>query len=362
MQLYVCILTGDDIMERFLPFVTGLTVSLAVIPLIIVLAKKFSIIDRPNGRKIHKKPIPLLGGLGLFMGFITSILIYLPMDTKMIGFVISSFIIVVLGILDDIYDIKARKKLVIQVFCSLIVIVAGIRVDLGHYIAANTGIAYLVDIVISLCWIIGIINALNLIDGLDGLAGGVSLVAAVGFIFISVEGYIIAVALAGAILGFLAYNRNPAKIFMGDTGSTFLGFTLGVLSIMSVNVPTNMASLIAPIIILAVPIFDTGVSISRRIIQKRSIFDPDKEHLHHKLLAMGLNQKKTVFIMNTMAFFSMAVGVIINRMNYFTLGLYIIGFLMAVGILMSVASVIQTRLSFELAVSKKEKLNATSDG
>jgi len=262
-------------------FVIAFLISLLGMPLVIKFANKNGIVDKPNGRKIHKKPVPLLGGAAIFIGFIVPFVIFSKVDLRVISIAIASAVLVVLGMFDDIYDIKAKKKLAVQILCSALVVGAGIRVNISEYITDNIYLAFLIDGLISMCWIIGIINAINLIDGLDGLAGGVSFIASIAFIIILERegldyiGYAIALPLAGAILGFLFYNFYPAKVFMGDMGSTFIGFLLAILSIIALDIPKNPASMVAPIIILAVPIFDTGLAILRRMIipQKVSVLN-----------------------------------------------------------------------------------------
>ena len=336
-------------MENLGAFVIAFLISLLGMPLVIKFANKNGIVDKPNDRKIHKKPVPLLGGTAIFIGFIIPFVIFSNIDFKIISIAVASTILVAVGMFDDIYDVKAKKKLVIQILCSALVVVAGIRVNISEYITANVYLAFLIDGLISICWIIGIINAVNLIDGLDGLAGGVSLIASIAFIIILERegldyiGYIIALSLAGAILGFLLYNFYPAKVFMGDMGSTFIGFLLSILSIISLDIPEKPASVVAPIIILAVPILDTGLAILRRIALRQSLFSADKNHFHHRLVAKGFSQRQAVAIIYSLAVLAALVGVIVNVKRWFYFGVVVIVNLIFIGILLNVNIFVKAR-------------------
>lgn len=336
-------------MKNLWAFVIAFLISLLLMPLVIKFANKNGIVDKPNGRKIHKKPVPLLGGAAIFIGFIIPFVMFSNIDFKIISIVVASAILVVVGMFDDIYDIKAKKKLVMQIVCSALVVVAGIRVNVSEYITDNVYLAFLIDGLISICWIIGIINAVNLIDGLDGLAAGVSLIASIAFIVVlgrngsNYIGYIIALSLAGAILGFLLYNFYPAKVFMGDMGSTFIGFLLAVLGIIALDIPENPASIVAPIIILAVPIFDTGLAILRRIAQRQPLFSADKNHLHHRLITKGFSQRQAVFIIYGLAVLAALVGVIVDIKQYFYFGVIVIVTLVFIGILLNVNIFVKAR-------------------
>lgn len=348
-------------------FITAFLISLIGIPPIIWFANKNGIVDKPNSRKVHNKPVPLLGGTVIFIAFAVPFLVFAGLNVKTISIIFCSVILVTLGLLDDIYDIGAKKKLIVQICCSIIAVAAGIKVNIGEYITENATIAFLVDGIISICWIIGIINAVNLIDGLDGLAGGVSIIASIAFVFIlkgkssNSMGYIMALSLAGSVLGFLFYNFYPAKIFMGDMGSTFIGFLLAVLGIVSLDVPDNPASIWAPIIILGVPIFDTGLTILRRVVHKKPLFCPDKNHLHHCIMARGFTQKQTVLIMYGFALLAALVGVVVAKGEHFYAGLVVIGLLIALGILMSCSIFTKIKRFIvnktEIAVTKDKEMH-----
>lgn len=353
-------------MKNLWAFVIAFLVSLLGMPLVIKFANKNGIVDKPNGRKIHKKPVPLLGGAAIFIGFIIPFVMFSNIDFKVISIVVASAILVVVGMFDDIYDIKAQKKLAVQILCSVLVVGAGIRVNISGYITDNVYLAFLIDGLISMCWIIGIINAVNLIDGLDGLAGGVSLIASIAFIVVlgrngsNYIGYIIALSLAGAILGFLFYNFYPAKVFMGDMGSTFIGFLLAVLGIIALDIPENPASIVAPIIILAVPIFDTGLAILRRIAQRQPLFSADKNHLHHRLITKGFSQRQAVFIIYSLAVLAALVGVIVDVKRWFYFGVVVVVALIFIGILLNVNIFVKARYGKtygEIAFTKDKQMH-----
>ena len=310
---------GDIAIAFLLAFITTFVVT----PHTMRLAKKVGAIDIPNDRRVNKKPMPRLGGLAVISGFFVSI-IYLFITTsiegklnlfgqenyyiKMIGFFVG---IVVLGItcyIDDVKGIPSLVKLASQIIASIIVVVCGIRIE-NISIPFTQGkivISEVFSYIITICWIVGITNAINLIDGLDGLSSGVTLISCLSLLMVfALNGspliaIVLITALAGALVGFLPFNFSPAKTFIGDTGSNFMGFSLAIISILGVAKTYTALVLIAPIIILGMPIFDTIFAIFRRIIKGKSIkavFKPDKGHLHHKLMSKGYTQKQAVLIM-----------------------------------------------------------------
>jgi len=345
--------------ETLYPFITAFATTVLLIPLIIVFAKKRNLVDKPNSRKIHKQPVPLMGGLGIYLGFITAIFSFIRISTPIIVFLISCTILMIVGLIDDLYNIRANMKLVVHIVCALLVILSGSRIHVFSRFIQDPIIVLLCDSAVTLIWIIGIINAINLVDGLDGLAGGISIIAALGFAFVA--GYqqnslelTLSFILAGATLGFLVYNLNPAKIFMGDAGSTLLGFTLAILSISSANASNEATSLCIPVIILAVPIFDTGVSILRRLLRGQGIFVADKDHLHHKLLERGFNQKNAVAIMDGLAVAAGVAGMTIYFIRNFTAGLFIIIALLVLGFYISIKNTVFFRVKSELVAAKQK--------
>ena len=195
------------IVKMFIPFFIAFIISVIIMPLIIKFAKKYDIVDQPGERKIHKEPTPLLGGLGIFIAFIIPLLIFTTISSKTIVIALCLSSITLFGILDDIYDIRANRKLFVQIIFSALVVIFGARVGIGQFVTTNLFIANAIDIILSIIWIIGIINAINLIDGVDGLAGGVTLISSIGFLLVGLMSddrlvSLMSSLLAGAVLGF----------------------------------------------------------------------------------------------------------------------------------------------------------------
>ena len=286
-------------------------ISFSATPTVIALAHKIKAIDIPKDeRRVHKKPIPLIGGLAIFYGFVISVLCFAVIDRQVMGLLLGSVIIVTVGVIDDMRDLSAKLNLLFQIVAAAIVIYFGVEIEyVANPFAKWFGPQYinlgLWSIPITMIWIIGVTNAVNLIDGLDGLACGVSTIASVALLSMTLlsqnlNAAIITAALAGAGFGFLPYNFNPAKIFMGDTGSTFLGFVLACISIQGIMKMYALISIAVPVLILGLPIFDTLFAIMRRIAKKKPVMAPDRGHLHHRLLDMGFSQRQTVTILYTL--------------------------------------------------------------
>ena len=271
-------------------------------------AHKVGAIDVPkDARRMHKKPIPRLGGLAIYGGFLCSILIFGQLDETMLCVLLGAAIIVALGIFDDVLALGAKLKFVVQIVAAAIPVCIG-DLQIGLFTTLNplsdTPIVHLgiLAVPVTIIWIVGITNAVNLIDGLDGLAVGVSSIAAITMLAVALLTgnmpiAITMAALAGACIGFMPYNLNPAKIFMGDTGSTFLGYMLATVSIMGLFKFYAVISFAVPFLILGLPIFDTANAIIRRVAAGRSPMSPDRGHVHHKLIDMGFNQKQAVAIL-----------------------------------------------------------------
>ena len=296
-----------SILSLILCFSMAFAISLALTPAVTSLAYKIGAIDVPKDkRRVHKKPIPRLGGLAIYYGFLISVVFFCNMDKQLIGIIAGSLLIVGIGILDDVMQLRASVKFVVQIIAALIVAYCDVRVKaISMPIPfVDGGILSLgvLSVPITVLWIVGVTNAVNLIDGLDGLAVGISSIATFSLFFIAILAgepivAILAAALAGSCLGFLPYNFNPAKIFMGDTGSTFLGYMLSIICIQGLFKGYVIISFIVPFLILGLPIFDTVYAILRRIKNKKPIMSPDRGHLHHRLIDMGLSQKQTVAVM-----------------------------------------------------------------
>ena len=312
----------------FLALAVAFLISFSATPAVIALANKIKAIDIPKDeRRVHKKPIPLIGGLAIFYGFVVSVLCFAVIDEITMGILIGSLIMVTVGIIDDIRDLPAKVKLLFQIIAALIA--AGFGVNIGYI--ANPfsqwfGPLYInlgwMAVPITVIWIVGVTNAVNLIDGLDGLAVGISSIASVALLALTIFSQnlntaIMTAALAGAGFGFLPYNFNPAKIFMGDTGSTFLGFVLACISVQGLMKMHALISFAVPVLILGLPIFDTLFAIIRRLLTGRSIMAPDRGHLHHRLLDMGFSQKQTVAILYTLTSILCLTAVVMSLKDTF---------------------------------------------
>lgn len=299
----------------FWAFAVALLVSMVVMPAVILLAQRTGAMDAPNARKVHKKPIPRIGGLGIYAGFMAAIIfvaVKFGLDgeqlKEIVGLIVSGSLIVALGLLDDYKNLPAKVKLGGQILAAaVLVLIFDVRIDFvtdpyGEYIYFdNFPIPYLA-IPVTMFWLVGLTNTVNLIDGLDGLAAGVASIASFTIMLIALEQNLILVAvltaaLAGAAVGFLKYNFNPAKIFMGDTGSMFLGFMLAGISVTGAVKSVAAIALVVPIFALGLPILDTTFAIVRRIRGGVPIFKPDKGHLHHRLLSVGFTQRQAVLLM-----------------------------------------------------------------
>ena len=309
---------GDIAIAFLLAFITAFVAT----PYTIRLARKVGAVDIPNDRRINKKTMPRLGGLAVIAGFLISE-IYLVvsmilenkinfsddnLNTKLLGILSGVVVLGIVCYIDDVKNIKPLVKLTGQLVAAMIVVASGVVINnftipfKENSIIINEVLSYIITVI----WIIGITNAINLSDGLDGLSSGITLLSCISLIIVfSLNGspliaIVLITALAGAILGFLPYNFNPAKTFIGDVGSNFMGFMLSVISIMGVAKTYTAIVLIAPILVLALPILDTIWAIIRRIVKTRSlkgVFKADKGHLHHKLVARGYTQKQTVLIL-----------------------------------------------------------------
>ncbi|MEY7999315.1 MraY family glycosyltransferase [Clostridium sp. Mt-5] len=281
--------------------------SAVITPLVRKYAIKLRIMDVPkDNRRVHTKPVPLLGGIAIYISFVVTLVLKVgKLTNSETGLILGSTIIVIGGFLDDKFNIKPWCKLLFQLAATLILIIYGVKIVLitnpfsGLYQFVNLG---MMSIPLTLIWVVGITNALNLIDGLDGLAAGIAFISSITIFIIALlngrnEAAILTIILSGAIIGFLPYNFNPASIFMGDTGAQLLGFLLAAISIEGAVKSAAAFSIAVPILALGIPIYDTLFAMIRRKINGRPIMQADRGHLHHRLLDMGLTQKQAVAIM-----------------------------------------------------------------
>jgi len=308
-------------MQYFLYILGSFLVTLGLVPLIKKLAFKVGAVDNPCQRKVHCKPMPRLGGLAIYIGFIAMVLISQPINQQILGLVLGSTIIAILGVVDDIKDISPKVKLAGQILAACVLVAFNIDVDyITHPFATGVVPLGYLSVPVTVLWVVGITNAVNLIDGLDGLAAGISTIAA---LTLAMVGYTqgqflmvtLALMLAASTLGFLKYNFYPAQIFMGDSGSMFLGFNLSALAIMGFVKSITIISVFVPILILGIPIFDTLFAIIRRYFNGQPIFKADKEHLHHCLLNKGFSHKQTVLVIYTINLLLAGTGVLLTHLT-----------------------------------------------
>ena len=298
-----------------LPAIAGVAAALAAAlliafiatPVVKSLAERVGAVDVPKDeRRMHDHPIPRMGGLAIFLGFLLSSLVFVPLSQSMRGMLLGAILIVILGIFDDIYALPALPKLLVQIVAALIAVFHGnvIQVISNPNILSDNPYWVLGawSVPVSVIWIVAITNAVNLIDGLDGLAVGVAAISSLTMLVIAmlVSENVVALtmaALAGGCIGFMPYNQNPAKIFMGDTGSTFLGFVLATVSIQGLFKFYTIISFAVPFLMLGLPLFDTCFAILRRLSKGQNPMSPDRSHVHHRLIDMGFSQKQAVGIL-----------------------------------------------------------------
>ncbi|MBR3623430.1 MAG: undecaprenyl/decaprenyl-phosphate alpha-N-acetylglucosaminyl 1-phosphate transferase [Selenomonadaceae bacterium] len=305
---------------------TGMT--LIFTPMVIALAKKTNAMDEPDARKVHKEPVARIGGMAIFVSFmLTTGMAFLFYDFsaeasyEILGLIAAGSFIFIVGIIDDYFNIPAKLKLLGQIVAALILTV-GFDVKIEFITDPFGDYLFLEQFAIPLTcfWLVGLTNTVNLIDGLDGLAAGVVIIAAFTIFLVAFEQNVFLIALltstiAGSALGFLYYNFNPAKIFMGDSGSMFLGFMLAGISIIGAVKSAATIALIVPILALGLPIMDTAFAIIRRYRGGVPIFKPDRGHLHHRLLDLGFTQKQAVLLMYVISALLGLSAVTLNEVN-----------------------------------------------
>lgn len=272
--------------------------SFVLTPIAKKISQKLNLIDIPDKRKVHNGSVPRGGGLAIYVSFILAVLVIGNFDKEILGFLISSFIIVTLGLFDDKFGLRATHKFLVQSLAAIVAIYFGIQINMDLFLVGHLAKYSVLSLPLTFFWIVGVTNAINIIDGLDGLAAGVSTIAAfavatVAFLSGSETVGLLALVLGFSALGFLPHNFK-SRIFMGDSGSLFLGFSLATLSIIGSLKLAAAFSLIVPFTILLIPIFDTLFAIIRRIIRRKSIFEGDKRHFHHRLLDLGFSPLQAV--------------------------------------------------------------------
>ncbi len=316
-------------MILFFVFVISVAISIALIPVLMRFAGHLNMVDEPGGRKVHAVAIPRCGGVGLAVGAIIAILLYVPVQREIVSLIVGSCIIVLFGLLDDRYELNYKWKFLGQFLAVFGVMAGGIYISFLPFSGLETG-SFFLTIPLTVFFAIGVINAVNLSDGLDGLAAGIMLMtfAAIAFLAINVDGLAvaaIALAVAGGIAGFLWFNTHPAVVFMGDTGSQFLGFMAAFLAVyltQDINQALNPA---LPLLLLGLPILDTLTVMVRRIRAGRSPFSPDKTHIHHRLMEYGFTHAEAVGLIYLLQSLFLASALVFRYASDFVvIGTYLI--------------------------------------
>lgn len=339
------------ILSIFVPFL----LSLFLTPLMMVIAKKKNIVDMPNVRKSHNKPIPLLGGVAILIAVTLSIAAFASYTSVLIKITLIGAIIGVslIGLIDDIIALSAKRRLFVLIIQALIVYLGCIQFYTIAHI--NTLFMEIVFGAFVVLWIVAVTNAVNFSDGLDGLSSYLTIIASISFAILfalqerTVFSLPIALSVSGAVAGFLTYNRNPAMIFMGDAGSMLLGFVLGLLSIVSTAKEDTILSLVVPIFILLVPIADMLTSILRRIIIRRPVMKPDKMHFHHVLNEKINNHLFVAIVLSLFQIVCAAFGILV-----FVFKIYLTGFIVlaAIFIILIIFTIITS-----LTIRKRQEQN-----
>ncbi|MCX7748907.1 MAG: undecaprenyl/decaprenyl-phosphate alpha-N-acetylglucosaminyl 1-phosphate transferase [Clostridia bacterium] len=311
-------------MKFVFAFLVVFIIVYVLIPALKKVALKVGFVDRPTGRKKHKRPVPLLGGLGIFIGFVFTYSIFIrPINKEFISILAAASLILIIGLIDDWFKTKGKEfpvlpRLVIQILAAVMVYKAGIVFygftnPITHeYIVLPQWIQF----VLTITWILGVTTVINWSDGMDGLAGSISAISAATLFVVALvkhqtDSAMMSLILLGAIAGFLKYNRHPAQVFMGDSGANFLGFILGIVALDGAFKQATLVSLLVPILALGVPILDNLFVVIRRLVQKKPIYQADSGQIHHRLLATGLSQKQVLVFLSLVSLCSSFLSIII---------------------------------------------------
>lgn len=307
--------------ELWGPLLVAFVVAAAVTPAAIKIAPKIGAMDIPKDeRRMHKKPMPRFGGIAIYLGIMAALAVFALKDKGITSVMTGCTLIYMLGLIDDLKDLKPLVKLCGQIVCATVVYIMGVRIEFitNYFGPGNMAFGDVACFIITVLWLIAITNAVNLIDGLDGLAAGIAAISAlcIGYVAYIHGQYVptlAMMAIAGAALGFLPYNFNPAKIFMGDSGSELLGFSIAAVSILGTVKSATIVVVIIPALVLGIPIFDTVMAIFRRLAKHQSIGTADKEHLHHRIMKAGFGQKRAVMILYCISGIMGIVAVLYSR-------------------------------------------------
>jgi len=319
-------------------FVVAFAIALGLTPFAKWLAPKIGAIDMPKARGMHNKPMPRFGGLAIYLGSMIAMLLFLPLtgdrmlvgelveqDSRLFGLLAAGTVVFLVGVIDDIKGVTPKQKALGQVLGGLILFFSGIRFDfVGNPFVPGEIIEFhwIISLLLTVIWVVAITNTINLMDGLDGLAAGISFISAMCIAYVSyVHGWylmcLILLALAGGAMGFLPWNFHPAKIFMGDSGALYLGFMLAAVSILNPAKQVTVFAMIMPMLVLALPIFDTVFAIIRRAVNRQPLTMADKGHLHHRIMRVGMGQKRTVLTLYSICGIMGAAGIVFSRHLYY---------------------------------------------
>lgn len=310
-------------MNYILAMVVSLIIALITMPFLMKLASKVHFTDKPNKRKQHKNPTPLCGGIALYIGFFISYFIFFRHDLERLTVFFAATMIVLIGLIDDWYKTKGKEfpilpRLVVQLLSAAMVFKAGIAFEgftnpiTGIFIELNPTVQFLLTIT----WIFGVTTVINWSDGMDGLAGGLSLISATTFFFAAIilgqpESALVSIMLAGVILGFLYYNKYPAKVFMGDSGANFLGFILSITALEGAFKQATVLSLFIPILALAVPIFDNLFVIFKRFTEGKPVYQADRSQIHFRLEEKGFSTVQIINYIMVISFTFSAISIVL---------------------------------------------------
>ncbi len=299
-------------------------IAMLTTPLAIRLAPKVGAMDIPkDNRRMHTRPMPRFGGLAIFAGAEIAMAVFLHNDPKILAILAGGACIYAVGVVDDVRGMPAKVKFALQTACAILIYAGGIQIDFvknpfggSEYIIFPPPVSFLITVL----WVVGITNTVNLIDGLDGLAAGVAAIASACISYCAIlsgqyEVGLAMLAVSGGAIGFLPYNFHPAKIFMGDSGSMYLGFMIAAVSILGSTKGATLIATIVPFLVLGLPIFDTAFAIIRRWVNGVPIMEADKGHLHHRIMATGIGQRRTVLIMYCISAIMGMVAVLVVERN-----------------------------------------------
>ncbi|HKL75966.1 MAG TPA: MraY family glycosyltransferase [Halanaerobiales bacterium] len=309
------------ISSYILIFFSSLIISFFLVPGVKKVAKKIDALDYPGARRINELPVPNIGGLAIWASFLLTAFIFFEFNKTLFGILLGGSFITFVGFVDDLYDISPFLKLVFQILAAVVLLFFGVQIEFitnplgGMFFLGSWGIP------LTIIWVVSITNVVNLMDGLDGLAAGVSIIAVITIFFVSLQegqnlAAVMALTLAGSSFGFLYYNFHPAEIFMGDSGSMFLGYTLASISVAGSLKSATAITLVVPVLALGVPILDTLFAIIRRAYNGKPIGKADNGHIHHRLLALGWNQQEATLIVYGISIFLGIIAVIFNSSTF----------------------------------------------